>query len=98
MTSDKYCEGCIYHGYAGGDWRCCDYIFIEDKRRPCPPGKDCTVKTVKVKVQKKKVHGTKKICEWCGVEFVLNNNSKQKYCCNKCRFKAYEKKRSEAKI
>ena len=40
----RYCEGCVYYG---GDYeitKCCNYIFIEDKRRPCPPGKDCTVK------------------------------------------------------
>ena len=38
------CEGCVYFF---GDYevnKCCNYIFIEDKRRPCPPGKDCTVR------------------------------------------------------
>ena len=40
----KYCKGCVYWG---GDYVnnfCCNYIFCEGHRRPCPPGKDCTVK------------------------------------------------------
>lgn len=40
--NSKYCEDCVY--FQGYSMRCCNYIFIEDKRRPCPPGKDCTVK------------------------------------------------------
>ena len=37
----KYCKGCKYWGsnYGSG---CCNYIFIEGHRRPCPTGKDCT--------------------------------------------------------
>ena len=37
----KYCKGCKYWGsnYGSG---CCNYIFIEGHRRPCPPGKGCT--------------------------------------------------------
>jgi hypothetical protein len=40
----KHCEGCIYWGggYMGSE--CCNYIFIKRERRPCPAGKDCTVK------------------------------------------------------
>lgn len=46
------CEGCAYYF---GDYeanKCCNYIFIERKRRPCPPGKDCTVKTKKRKKER----------------------------------------------
>ena len=42
----QYCEGCIYWG---GDYqtnRSCNYIFQTGHRRPCPPGKDCTVKII----------------------------------------------------
>lgn len=38
------CEGCIYFF---GDYEissCCNYIFIMGEPRPCPPGKDCTVR------------------------------------------------------
>lgn len=42
--ADKNCCNCYY--YQGGSDMdlCCNYIFIEDQKRPCPPGKDCTVK------------------------------------------------------
>lgn len=45
---DSSCGKCIYFcmvGYYG----CCNYIFMRDKRRPCPPGKGCTVKETKRK-------------------------------------------------
>ena len=45
------CYGCIYSGWIG-DHLGCNYIFIMNKRRPCPPGKDCTVKLKKKKGQK----------------------------------------------
>ena len=38
------CNGCRYFH---GDYlynRCCNYIFVMGHRRPCLPGKDCTVK------------------------------------------------------
>lgn len=37
------CAGCIYHCVLSG-YNACDYIFIVGTRRPCPPGKLCTVK------------------------------------------------------
>lgn len=40
----EQCAGCL-HFY--GDYennRCCNYIFDVGHRRPCPPGKACTVK------------------------------------------------------
>ena len=43
--SGKYCEGCDY--YYGDSCKTCNYIFITGHRRPCPPGKDCTVKKVR---------------------------------------------------
>ena len=43
----KYCKDCVY--YMGGFTKFCQYIFVEDKRRPCPPGKDCTVKVKRSK-------------------------------------------------
>ncbi len=36
----RACRGCIYH--AAGKY--CDYIGIMGHKRPCPPGKLCTVK------------------------------------------------------
>ena len=44
VANDKYCNGCIYKGVVENHLPCCNYIFMEDKRRPCPPGKGCTVK------------------------------------------------------
>lgn len=43
LSYDRACNGCVYRGRVGS-YGCCDYIFIKDKPRPCPPGKDCTVK------------------------------------------------------
>lgn len=43
------CIGCAYFGGENNVNNSCNYIFIEDKRRPCPPGKDCTVKKPKKK-------------------------------------------------
>ena len=40
---DGYCVDCLYCGFAGGEL-CCHYIFVENKRRPCPAGGGCTVK------------------------------------------------------
>jgi hypothetical protein len=91
-VTTSFCRGCIYQGYAGGYQRCCDYIFKVGKPRPCPPGKDCTVRTTvrqRPKAEKPKVRGTVKACEWCGTEFVLNNNGSQKYCCKRCRDAAF---------
>lgn len=40
--STEYCEGCDY--YFGSCSKTCNYIFVTGHRRPCPPGKDCTVR------------------------------------------------------
>ena len=50
-TYDRACAGCVYLGWASY-LGYCKYIFVEDKRRPCPPGKGCTVKK-KIKKEKK---------------------------------------------
>ena len=61
MSSEKKycraCAGCIYMGWAGW-YGCCNYLFMTDKRRPCPPGKNCTVKTTRKRGRKKKVEAT----------------------------------------
>ena len=38
------CDGCewFYAVYAVN--RCCNYLLDTGRRRPCPPGKGCTVK------------------------------------------------------
>lgn len=53
--NSKYCKGCYYWG-GGGGCNCCNYIFIEDKRRPCPPGKGFTVRKVKRKSRHRYLH------------------------------------------
>lgn len=40
-TDTSFCADCIYYG---SSTRTCDYIFIADRRRPCPAGEGCTVK------------------------------------------------------
>jgi hypothetical protein len=54
MASDSYCNGCIYKGVVEGHVPCCNYIFIEDKPRPCPPGEGCTVKLTSKEIKKRK--------------------------------------------
>lgn len=45
MPNDKNCKDCYYFKQVySGTVRCCHYILIEDKMRPCPPGEGCTVK------------------------------------------------------
>ena len=38
------CYGCKYSCHGTGFAIYCEYIFITGHRRPCPGGKDCTVK------------------------------------------------------
>ena len=43
--SDRGCHGCYYYKpiYRGiNALRCCHYLLIEDEKRGCPPGKDCS--------------------------------------------------------
>lgn len=54
MASDSYCNGCIYKGVVENHLPCCNYIFMEDKMRPCPPGEGCTVKLTSKEIKKRK--------------------------------------------
>lgn len=42
----NHCAHCIYHAVTDG-MITCDYILITGHRRPCPPGKLCTVRLTK---------------------------------------------------
>lgn len=38
------CSGCShFYGY-NNNVRCCNYLFDTGSLRPCPPGRDCTVR------------------------------------------------------
>ena len=52
--ADKYCKGCIYYKSVNGWDKYCDYIFAVGHKRPCDPGKGCTVKTKKKKTKERK--------------------------------------------
>lgn len=41
---DTYCLNCIFYIGTNNISRCCHYYLLTDKRRPCDPGKGCTVK------------------------------------------------------
>ncbi len=41
---DEHCLGCKYYRQIYECLYYCAYLIQTDKRRPCPPGKDCTVK------------------------------------------------------
>lgn len=43
--SQNPCKDCVYYGRAGAE-PICEYILLEQRRRPCPPGEGCTVKIV----------------------------------------------------
>lgn len=43
MRARGGCKGCKYAVCLSGLW-CCDYLKFAGHRRPCPPGKDCTVR------------------------------------------------------
>lgn len=91
VVMDPHCKGCAYLGYAGGGYTCCDYLFKENRRRPCPPGKDCTVKITpkqKEMLDKQRKKESKRVvmgaCQWCGAEFIQVSNGSKKYCGKKC--------------
>jgi hypothetical protein len=57
-TNKDGCEGCIYYR---GDFeinKCCNYLLVKGERRPCPPGKDCTVKVERKGYREKKERST----------------------------------------
>lgn len=47
------CCGCQYSSHGTANNIFCNYIFIEGHRRPCPGGKDCTVKEKKSRINGK---------------------------------------------
>ena len=58
-VADLYCCNCAYYGgHAEPAWTC-NYIFIEDKMRPCPPGKGCTVKIKRKRAKRTKAERMK---------------------------------------
>lgn len=57
-TIRDWCEGCVYYRGDFETTKCCNYIFMEDKRRPCPPGKGCTVKMGRKRYREKKERST----------------------------------------
>jgi hypothetical protein len=60
MANDKHCDNCFYYKMLSmnGVTRCCHYILITGHKRPCGPGKDCTVKVaLDVKRKKGAIHG-----------------------------------------
>lgn len=43
--SSRGCKGCYYYKplYRSKDTiRCCHYLLIEDEKRGCPPGRECS--------------------------------------------------------
>lgn len=55
---DKHCMDCYYYKALNTpNMRCCCYFLINDHRRPCDPGKDCTVK---VKMRRPKTRKSNK--------------------------------------
>lgn len=54
MEMQRACVGCFYQRATFGNGTdrdlanfSCDYILITGKKRPCKPGKDCTVRLEK---------------------------------------------------
>lgn len=52
--NDKHCEGCHYYKMVFPPERCCHYLLMTNQKRPCDPGKDCTVKVIVKKQFSKK--------------------------------------------
>lgn len=58
-----YCKGCAYYlplatsirNYKAQHYAC-HYMYYTDKRRPCPPGYECTVKTSDTSIVESKRH------------------------------------------
>lgn len=51
---DEHCLKCVYYQGNSDTDVCCCYIFIEDRKRPCPPGKYCTVMKPRKRVRSSK--------------------------------------------
>ena len=48
-TSISWCGRCIYYGKSTGT---CDFILMEDHRRPCPAGQGCSARRLRKDVRK----------------------------------------------
>ena len=105
MVSLHPCSGCkfFYGEYEVN--RCCNYIFVVGKRRPCPPGEFCTVKetiaeglvSYRRSAQEKAVSvKMEKTCFLCGKEF-YTTNIKRRYCCDLCKERARRYRRRTKK-
>lgn len=51
-TTDRSCKRCIYRVGNSDSIHICTYFIETGKRRPCPPGKGCTVRETKRKVRR----------------------------------------------
>lgn len=88
------CTGCRYFFGRFEHNRCCNYIFVMGKRRPCPPGKLCTVReknpgtgnrsSWRAYVPHRPRTQYSKTCPHCGSVFATTNSA-QVYCCAACR-------------
>ena len=96
MMQRNPCSGCKYYF---GDYianRCCNYIFVEGHRRPCPPGDGCTAKVIgpapfhtwgRCARTLHKREPVMKLCARCGDAFYTNRSDKL-YCCDACQERA----------
>ena len=49
------CDNCVYSALlTASNTRCCNYLLVTNKRRPCPAGEGCTVKVVRKRRRRKK--------------------------------------------
>lgn len=96
MEHGSHCRGCIYCAIVGG-MASCDYLFQVGTPRPCPPGKDCTVRITVRQEPKPKLRGTVRSCEWCGTEFELSGNVTKKFCSKRCKDAAFRMKQRQGK-
>lgn len=105
MLLEHPCTGCRFFFGEFECNRCCNYIFIIGKRRPCPFGKGCTVKepmqiekVIYKRHSKEKEYrdAFQKVCKWCGSTFSTFRTDKF-YCCDHCREAARNQRKNKAK-
>lgn len=86
---DGFCDGCIYRGLLHGEFPWCKYLWKTGSRRPCPPGKGCTVKKTMKQVlaekrEQKRAEALRTVvCVICGKEF-QTTDGKRKHCSAEC--------------
>lgn len=78
LEIDEHCVGCYY--YRGEAALFCCYLLVTDKKRPCPPGKDCTVR-IRNAYDNNRFH--MHTCSWCGRKFI-SQRVNAKYCSKSC--------------